>query len=31
MPPNHPVIVEAVFDCYREALEGPPLGLDVSR
>ena len=26
MPPNHPAIVEAIFDCYRDALEGPPPG-----
>ena len=26
MPPNHPAIVEAVFDCYRDTLEGPPPG-----
>ena len=26
MPPNHPAIVEAIFDCYRNALEGPPPG-----
>ena len=25
-PPNHPALVDAVYDCYREALEGPPPG-----
>ena len=25
-PPNHPAFVEAVYDCYKEALEGPPPG-----
>ena len=24
MPPNHPALVEALYDCYRESLEGPP-------
>ena len=26
LPPNHPVLVEALYGCYREALEGPPGG-----
>ena len=25
-PPNHPVMVEALYDCYRDALMGPPPG-----
>ena len=26
LPPNAPVLVEALYDCYHEALEGPPPG-----
>ena len=26
MPPNHPVLIDALWDCYRDALEGPPPG-----
>ena len=26
MPPNHPALVEALYDCYRDALQGPPPG-----
>ena len=26
LPPNHPVLVDALWDCYRDALEGPPSG-----
>ena len=26
LPPNYPVLVEALFGCYRDALEGPPPG-----
>ena len=25
-PPNHPVLVEALFGCYRDYLQGPPPG-----
>ena len=25
-PPNHPALVEALYDCYRDALQGPPPG-----
>ena len=26
MPPNHPAMVEALYGCYRQSLEGPPTG-----
>ena len=26
LPPNHPVLIDALWDCYRDALEGPPPG-----
>ena len=26
LPPNHPAIVEALYGCYRDVLEGPPPG-----
>ena len=25
-PPNHPAFVEALYGCYRDALQGPPAG-----
>ena len=25
-PPNDPAVIEALYDCYRDALEGPPPG-----
>jgi len=26
LPPNHPALVDALYDCYQKALEGPPVG-----
>ena len=26
LPPNHPAMVEALYGCYRDALQGPPVG-----
>ena len=26
LPPNHPELIDALWDCYRDALEGPPPG-----
>ena len=30
-PPNDPPMVEALYDCYRDALQGPPPGMGVTR